>query len=148
MVLPSDSLGISGQAITFMAFVVGQDSNLVATGTATFQDGSTSLGTSLLDDMSMATFRTSALSSGSHTITVVYGGDSSSVGSTSDVVNLAVYTASTTALTVSSAANPSVEGAAVTFTATLSGSPTGAVTFLDGNSPLAVAPSTAGRPRS
>ena len=141
MVVASASQPMSGQCITFTAFVVGQGFYLSPQGTVTFLDGSSALGTGALDDMGTATLSTSSLLSGSHTITAVYGGDSETAGSTSDALNLAVYTAGA-ALTVTSAANPSVEGEAVTFTATLGGISTsvGTVTFLDGNSPLAVAP--------
>jgi len=59
-----------GQTVTF---TVGIDA-AVATGTVTFKDGSTVLGTITLD-MSTAAFSTSALSSGNHSITAVYSGD-------------------------------------------------------------------------
>jgi hypothetical protein len=69
----------SGQSITLSAMVTG----LFPTGTVTFFDGGNALGTGILNNIGIATLDTS-LSVGSHTITVVYSGDSDNVGSTSD----------------------------------------------------------------
>src|SRR5262249_1800105 len=84
------------------------------------------------------TFTTSALGTGSHTLTVVYSGDTNFVGSISDVVTQVVNQAGTqTALT--SSVNPSLFGQEVTFTATVTavapgaGIPTGEVDFFDGD---------------
>ena len=142
-VTSSDNWPTVGETVTFTTTVVGQDSDLVTTGTVTFQDGSTSLGTAMLDDGGLATFDTSTLGFGSHTITAVYSGDSDSVGSTSAVLNLTVDNAGT-ALSVTSSSNPSIAGSAVTFTVTLSGSPTGTVTFLDAGTSLGTGVFTTG----
>lgn len=55
----------------------------VPTGTVTFNDGSTQLGTGTLNGSGQATYSTSSLAAGSHSITAVYGGDSTCTGSTS-----------------------------------------------------------------
>jgi hypothetical protein len=47
----------------------------VATGTVAIQDGATILGTVTLDATGKATFTTTALAPGTHTITATYGGD-------------------------------------------------------------------------
>ena len=60
-----------------------------ATGTVTFNDGTTKLGTGTLAS-GTATFQTSSLSVGAHTITVVYGGDTSYASSTSTAVTVTV----------------------------------------------------------
>jgi hypothetical protein len=52
------------------------------TGTVTFKDGSSALGTGSLS-AGVATFTTNALAPGSHSLTAVYGGDADSGGSTS-----------------------------------------------------------------
>ena len=52
-------------------------------GAVTFKDGSTTLGTGTLSSRGKATFTTSALSAGSHSITAVYGGSTNFIGSTS-----------------------------------------------------------------
>jgi len=45
------------------------------TGTVTFKDGSSTLGTGTLDSSGQAMFTTSTLTVGSHSITASYGGD-------------------------------------------------------------------------
>jgi hypothetical protein len=67
-----------GQSVTFTATVSGAS----PTGTVTFKDGAATLGTGTLSG-GIATLTTSALSSGSHSITAVYGGDTSNSASTS-----------------------------------------------------------------
>ena len=88
-----------------------------------------------------ATFTTSSLAAGSQTITVIYGGDASHTGSTSPALTQTVEK-QTTATTISSAPNPSRGGQAVTFTAIVvvtssdRATPTGAVSFYEGETPL------------
>src|SRR5208282_3639322 len=87
------------------------------------------------------TFSTSALAVGSHSITVVYSGDTDFTTSTSAAVTQVVNEDATTSV-VASSANPSVFGQLVTFTATVtanapgSGIPSGNVIFLDGSTTL------------
>jgi uncharacterized repeat protein (TIGR02543 family) len=69
---------ISGQKVTFVAAVLP----LTATGTVTFKDGDTVLGTASLK-FGLASFSTSALKVGSHRITAVYAGDKRYAGSVS-----------------------------------------------------------------
>src|SRR5207253_1534833 len=96
-----------------------------------------------------ATLATSALSLGSHTITVVFSGDTNFAGSSSTALAQTVNQASTTT-TVTSSANPAVFGQPVTFTATVSavapgvGTPSGTVTFRDGTTALGTATLTNG----
>jgi hypothetical protein len=71
-----------GQSVTFTATVSPQYAN-TATGTVTFKDGVTALGTAALDGNGNATFTTSSLAAGSHSITASYGGDTNFTGSTS-----------------------------------------------------------------
>jgi len=132
-----------GDAITFTATVT---SSATPSGSVTFNDAGTLLGTASLNASGVATFTTFSLAIGSHTITAVYGGNTIFVGSTGSlntnpqVVNQAV---STTA--VVSSANPSVSGQSVMFTATVAALdqglsvPTGTVTFKDGGSTLGTA---------
>ncbi len=125
-----------GQPVTFTAVV--RASSGTPTGTVTFEDGNTVLGTAALDYNGVATFTISTLSLGSHSITAVYSGDSNDLGSTSNAVSLTINQDSTTT-TLTSSANPAVYGQPVTFTATVSSlysTPTGTVTFEDGNTVL------------
>src|SRR5262249_3532408 len=103
------------------------------TGTVTFMEGSTTLGTATLSGGS-ATFSISTLAPGQHHITAVYSGDSTFAPSTSSPLNQKVQKAKTTTALVSSP-NPSSSGQPVTFTATVTvnaqgmGTATGTVTF-------------------
>ena len=137
----SPNPSVVGQNVTFTATVsaVGPGAG-TPSGTVSFHEGATTLGSATLNASGVATFTTSALAVGSHSITAVYAGDTDFLGSSgtlssAQVVNQA---ASSMALTTSSAA--AVYGQGVTFTATVtavspgSGTPTGTVAFLDGNS--------------
>ncbi len=67
----------SGQSVTFTAKVVANElPTATPTGTVTFYDGSTSLGTGTLSS-GVATFTTSTLTVGTHSIQAVYGGGAS-----------------------------------------------------------------------
>ncbi|HKF21440.1 MAG TPA: Ig-like domain repeat protein [Candidatus Angelobacter sp.] len=134
---------VFGQSVTFTATVspVGPGSG-TATGTVTFLDGGSPIGTGTLSG-GVATFATSALAIGNHTITTNYGGDGNFNGSIGSLTgNPQVVNRANTTTTVTSSANPSFFGQSVTFTATVatvapgSGTPTGTVTFLDGGSPI------------
>jgi Bacterial Ig-like domain (group 3)/Autotransporter beta-domain len=73
-----------GQAVTFTATV--SDSGGTPTGTVTFKDGATVLGTTALNGSALATFTTSSLTVGTHPITATYNGDGSFAASTSAVL--------------------------------------------------------------
>jgi hypothetical protein len=125
-----------GQAVTFTATVSAVGT---PTGTVTFKDGATTLGTGTLNASGRATFTTTALAAGSHAITAVYGGDATFGGSTSAPVTVTVFaSASTTTTALAASGTALVGGQAVTFTATVSadGTPTGTVTFKDGTTTL------------
>jgi YVTN family beta-propeller protein len=128
---------------TFTAFVAGTGGT--PAGTVSFLDGTTTLGTVTLSG-GIASFTTAALSLGSHPITASYAGDGDFAGSTSAVLIQTVnQLASTTTLAAS--LDPSSAGAAVIFTATVSGSggsPTGTVIFRDGTTTLGTEPLISG----
>jgi hypothetical protein len=65
-----------GGSVTFTAQVSSTVTLKVPTGTATFMDGSTSLGTAILDSYGIAKLTTTGLSGGAHSITANYSGDS------------------------------------------------------------------------
>jgi outer membrane autotransporter protein len=126
-------------AVAFTATVTSPDGT--PTGTVTFKDGATVLGTATLNVIGQATFTPPvALTSGHHSITAEYAGTSGFSGSTSPAVDQQVNTASLP-LTVASSGNPSTFEQTVTFTATLGAGvgptapgivdPTGSVTFTD-----------------
>ena len=133
----SQSLIDTGASVTFTATVsVPSGTSSPTTGTVVFYDnGTNTLGTVALNSSSQAALSTSALSTGNHGITAAYsgngnGGSDNYAGSISSALTQAVGTA---IVSLSSSQNPSLEGGAVTFTATLSwagsATPTGTVTF-------------------
>ncbi len=126
-----------GQSITLTADVSSPLPG-TPTGTVTFYDGGTPLGTSTLNISANASLSTSALTFGSHDLTATFNADATFDTSTSSTVNQFVQ--GTTTTVVASNNNPSVFGQSVTLTATVSssfpGSPTGSVTFYDGVSSL------------
>src|SRR5665213_1104350 len=104
------------------------------TGSVTFFDGVTSLGTGALNSSGVATLSVSTLAVGSHSITANYAGAGSFTASTSAAVALAISAVTTTTSLIASP-NPATQGANVILTATTtaaSGTPSGTVTFYDG----------------
>ena len=97
------------------------------------------LGTGTLANGS-ASFTTSSLTQGTHSITAVYGGDAADSSSTSSVLSQSVKL--TSGLTLVSSLNPSVVGQTVTFTVNVNPAATGTVQFLDGSSVLSTVPIT------
>lgn len=83
-----------GQSVTFNANVSPTPPGLpIPTGTVTFMDGLTDLGTGTLsttNGVTSASFSTSTLAVGSHSITAVYGGDSNFSSSTSPAITQTV----------------------------------------------------------
>ena len=124
-----------GQSVTFTATVTTPGGGVSPTGTVTFFDGSTPLGTQTLNGGGVATYATSTLANGAHQITATYNGNAGSQvqPSTSSVLNQDVQAPSTIA--VVSNPNPSNYGNPVTFTATVTSTATspatGTVNFLD-----------------
>jgi hypothetical protein len=124
-------------SVTFTATMgAAQPGAGVPTGTVTFMDGQTSLGTvSLINGMAQLTVSTLAV--GDHSITVVYSGDSDFVAGDSTAASETVSKASTSVGVISS--GDSTFGDSVTFTATVSsgaGVGTGNVNFYDGETLL------------
>jgi hypothetical protein len=127
------------QSVTLTATVTGTQGT--PTGTVTFFDGATSIGSSALNGSGVATMSTTSLASGSHSLTATYGGNGTYATSTSTAVNQSVLAASTSVLTTS--ANPSPVGQPLTLTAAVTssaGTPTGTASFVDGSTTLASVP--------
>jgi uncharacterized protein (UPF0548 family) len=91
-----------------LAANVASGSSGVPTGTVNFLDGTTQIGSGSLNGSGTATFSTSTLAAGTHSITAVYGGDSNFNGSTSTaesvVVSTSGFSLSSSALTPASIA--------------------------------------------
>ena len=104
-----------------------------ATGTVTFKDGATTLGTGTLAS-GVATYVATFSVTGSHSLTAVYGGDSSDATSTSSALSQTVTAAlPSTVTSLAPSANPIGAGGSLTLVATVTGNtPTGTVQFTDG----------------
>ena len=142
---------VYSQPVTFTATVTAvPPGSGVPTGTVTFKNGSTTLGTGTLNGSGIATFSSSALAVGSASITAVYGGSAIFNTSTSTVLTQMVNQDSTTSR-VTSSKNPAKPNQLLTFTATVVASapgaatPTGTVTFKDGATTLTSGPLSSGK---
>ena len=78
-----------GSAVTFMAEVAAATGS-TPTGTVTFKNGSTSIGTGTLNSAGVASLTTSTLTTGTHSITAVYGGSAEDLTSTSPALSQVV----------------------------------------------------------
>ena len=143
--LPS---AVYGQTVTFMATITGSMLLPVSpTGSVTFMDGSTVLGTVPLTAGGQAAFSTSSLVAATHTIFAVYNGDANFVASTASI-SQTVNQDTTTSLAMSSTSFG--YGQQVTLTANVngttpdSGTPTGTVTFKAGSWIIGTASLSAG----
>ena len=108
-----------GQSVTFTASVAAGAGT--PTGTATFFDGGTQIGGPVTLVNGVATFATSGLSAGNHSITAVYNGSTDFTTSTSNVVVRTVI-APVGGLQLVASANPvtvDATGDTITYTATV-----------------------------
>ena len=128
-----------GQQVTFTAVVSPQTGTAPPTGTVTFSiDGAAQppVALAVVGGTDQASFSTSSLTLGQHTVTAVYNAQGNFTGSPSNAVTQVVLAATSTQL--SALPNPSAVGQQVTFTAVVSpqtgtAPPTGTVTFsIDG----------------
>jgi predicted extracellular nuclease len=126
-----------GQPVTFTATVTA-NTTPVTTGTVTFRDGASVLGTVSLNGAGQAAFTTSSLSAGPHSISARFNGAGALDVSSASLTQTVNAAATTT--TAASSVNPSGFGQPVVFTATVSsaGGPVtaGTVTFREGPTDL------------
>ena len=125
----STNPSIFGSSVMFTTTVTTSGST-APTGTVTFMDGATALGTGTLNASGVATFATSSLAVGQHSVTAVYGGDANNAGSTSSVLTQTVNAANFT-LTSNPASTTVTAGHSGTFTVTVTpqGSFTSPISF-------------------
>ncbi len=133
--LSGESSAAYGRSVTFTATVTARDSSAgTPTGNVTFKDGDSVLGTGTLSN-GVATFSSSSLTVGSHTIKASYSGQgqfTSSTGTATQSVDPAPST-----VTVTGPSNSVAFGDAFTVTArvtaaTSSGAVFGTVNFFEG----------------
>jgi hypothetical protein len=160
-VTASANPAVVGTTVTFTAALQASSPGAgIPTGTITFRDFTTTLGTGTLNAAGKATFTTSTLALGTHAISASYAGDTNFLSSFSPNISEVVKASVRAALvspsprtgiqapifiattSVSSTPNPSALGQAVTFTATVTSvtpglpPPRGTVDFLDGSTDL------------
>ena len=126
------------QSVTFTATIAPTTGTALPTGTVQFSIDGTTVGGPVTLNNGTATYATSTLAVGTHTVSAVYTPDTTSFtasnGSTSQIVNKVGTTT-----TVASSVNPSAFMQSVTFTATVAQTagttvPTGTVQFsVDGD---------------
>src|SRR3989454_3552691 len=114
-IISSANPSVFGQSVMFTATVTPSGSG-TPSGTVTFMDGATTLGTGALNGSAQATFTTTALTAGSHSITAVYGGDANFAGSTSSALSQVV---SDFSIAVAPSSRTVKAGKSTTYTLTL-----------------------------
>ncbi|MHC5537000.1 FG-GAP-like repeat-containing protein [Singulisphaera rosea] len=119
-----------GQAVTFVANVDGGGS-----GTVTFLDGDSPLGTVPVSGSTPTMFSTADLAVGEHFIVASYSGDANHAASRSATFSEIVNQATTTT-TLTTSDSPGGRGRTMTLVASVTGGATGVVIFSDGNSIL------------
>ena len=143
---------VTGQPVTLTATVASSSTSLTATlgtaptGTVTFYDGTTMLGTGPQTlgsgGVAQLTLPAGFATGGSQSLSAVYSGDPNYSTSTGTFTETVASMAAKSSVALTSSANPAVVGQPVTFTVTIttSTSPTigasGMVTFLDGKTTL------------
>jgi hypothetical protein len=130
---------VYGTAVTFTATVSG--GGVTPTGTVDFVDGSTLLAYVTLSGGS-ATFRTTLLPAGPHSVTAQYAGDANYLAIISSPLSVTISARATPTVTIIPSVTSIVYGASVSFTATVAGAgsyPTGSVNFVDGTTVIGAA---------
>jgi sugar lactone lactonase YvrE len=136
---------------TLAATVAGVGTGLTATGTITFYDGSTAIGSCPLVGGKCSYVATLTLG-GEQSLTAVYSGDSNLATSTSNTVNEMVN-GYIVQIGLTSSVNPSFIAQKTTLTATVTvpsgqtgaGTPTGTITFYDNATKLGTATISGGK---
>ena len=133
-----------GQTVLNATVTPGTSSGAI-TGTVTFQDGSTVLGTADVGSGGVATFDVTGLSPGDYSITATYNGDSTYEASAPSSAVSQTITLAPTTLSVTPSSTSITSGAAVSLTATVAQTdsaqqPTGNVVFFDNSTNIGTAP--------
>jgi hypothetical protein len=106
----------SGTAVNLTATVAEVGGTGVPTGTVTFKDGTTTLGSMTLNGTGIAVYTTSTLSVGAHSITAAYGGDAANGASTSTASSVTITAAPTPTVTIAVAPTSITLGQSATLT--------------------------------
>ncbi len=120
--LASSGVAASGSSVTLTMQVASAAG--IPTGTVTFYDGSTILGTAMVSSTGFATFTVPPLSAGAHSLSAAYSGDENFLAYTSALAVTAVQDFGI-APTGGTLSVPVVPGAAASFTLALTPGPAG-----------------------
>jgi sugar lactone lactonase YvrE len=137
--ISSANPAVTGTAVTFTA--TASSSAGAPTGSINFYDGTTLLGSGTLA-LGVATYATSSLAVGAHSITAAYGGDSNFLTLTSSVLTETVTAPPVvgTVITLTVSPSPLFDGQMGTLTATVTpaptGTPAGIISFYSGTTLL------------
>jgi hypothetical protein len=106
----------SGTAIKFTATVAEVGATSVPTGTVTFKDGTTTLGSMTLNGTGVAVYTSSALAVGAHSVTAAYGGDGANAASTSTAASVTITASPAPTVTIRAAPTSIALGKTATLT--------------------------------
>ncbi|WP_198152164.1 Ig-like domain repeat protein [Granulicella tundricola] len=132
---------IAGLPVQWTINVVGANAKAL-TGSVTISDNGTLVTTLPLDATGAASYSSSSLTPGQHSMVAKYSGDANDQVSASTPAVTTINTATTTT-TFTTNANPVFTGTPIVFTAVVTGNggtPTGSVQFLDGTTVLQTVP--------
>ena len=124
-------------AVTFSATVKGNGG--VPTGSVTFMDGTNTLGSIALNGSGVASYTTSSLAVGTHTISAVYAGDADDAGGRSATLTETVSAYATQTQLAASTTNLTTDQqiTLLTTTTAANGGPvSGTLTFMNGSANL------------
>jgi hypothetical protein len=111
---------VSGAQVALTAVVKPNTGSGVPTGSVSFLDGTNSLGSGTLDTTGTATFNTTALAVGSHSLTAAYAGDAGNAPSTSAAVPVTIQApAPSFAVSLSSSSGTATGSGSATTTVTV-----------------------------
>jgi len=132
-VTSSSNPAYQGAPVTFTATVATVGGH-APTGTVNFNDGATTIGNGTLSTVTgsqVATYTTSTLAVGAHSITAVYVGDSNNAGSTSSVLTQTINVAPTFTFVSTGSASHTVLAGQQSLTYTFKATPTSGATFVN-----------------
>ena len=118
-VLSAPATSVVGTSVTLSATVTGTSGTPSPTGQVTFLDGSATLGSNTLGSSDVATFTTSSLAIGSHSLTASYAGDANNAPSSSQIVTLTVTGSPDFSITLSPASATIARGSSASSTVSI-----------------------------
>ena len=144
----SSSIAISSstnpEAYGLNVILYGTISSTSATGSVTYYNGASNMGTSVVGSGGVSALSTTTLPVGTNSITAHYSGDGIYSSSTSSIFSQTI-TQYPTSTNLTSSSNPTTLDSSTTFTATVIGQlPTGTVTFYNGGISLGTSSLSAG----